>query len=235
MQRRPITLIVLALFLACVALSLPAQIMLIYGHSLDELGAVAGKLTVLNWLVMAGCLTCAGLIANASPHSRRAMALLTGVVALNNFFVGYYATDFSPAVAAFATFTFGLLNAPLWSKPMRELMKHPDRRWWLRSPRHRLSIPVLINSARKIPVRAESFDLSETGLFIPVGDTHLQVDDRITLRLSFGTFARVRCEGRVVRRANAKGTYPAGVGVEFTGLDWRQKRALRRHLREYSI
>ncbi|MBX3021392.1 MAG: PilZ domain-containing protein [Bdellovibrionales bacterium] len=235
MQRRPRPLLALSFALVAVGLALPAQIMVLYGHTWHEFSAVAGKLTILNWLVIAGCLVTAFLVANASPLSRRAMLALTGVVAMNNFFVGYYAIDFSPFTAALGTLGFAALNGPLWMPEVTELIRQPHRRWWMRSHRHRLSLPLIIGSPRKVSLRAETFDVSETGLFIPLKGAPLSVDDRITLRLSFGTFARLRCEGRVVRCTEARGIYPSGVGIEFTGLDRRQRRELRRHLKEMTV
>lgn len=235
MQRRPLILIGLSSVLVAVAISMPVQVMLLYGHPLNELGAAAAKLTVFNWLVIVGALTSAYLVADASTHSRRAMGVLTGIVAVNNYFVGYYALDFSPLVASLGTLAFGSLNYPLYREEIRQLMNHPHRRWWIRSERHRLAIPVIVGGPRQTPMKVQSFDLSESGIFIPLDEPQLNVNDSITLRLSFGTFARVRCEGRVVRRSEARGIYPAGVGVEFTGLDWRVKRELRRHLKERTI
>jgi hypothetical protein len=144
--------------------------------------------------------------------------------------VGYYAVDFSPWIALAATLGFGGVNYPLKKDAVRELLAHPGRRWWLRPARFRMNVPVVIGVSRRTPMRAETFDLSESGVFIPLRESALKVDDRVTLRMTFGTFSQIRCEGRVVRRGDAKGIYPAGIGVEFTGMSWRERRELRRHL-----
>lgn len=235
MQQRPRILLSLSVALVAVAIAMPVQVMFLYGHTLNEMGAIAAKLTIFNWLVIAGCLTAAYLVAGASSFSRRALIALTGVVAVNNYFVGYYALDFSPVMATLGTLAFGTLNYPLYREDVRRLLENPNHRWWVRSERHRLSIPVLVGSQRRTPLKVESFDLSESGIFIPLDDPHLNVNELITLRLSFGVFARLRCEGRVVRASQAKGSYPAGIGIAFTGMDWRAKRELRRHLKEYAV
>src|SRR5665213_4610446 len=100
MRRRPMWFILLALAFFGVAISLPLQIMMIYGHGLSEISAVFDKLTLLNWLVLCGTLICSGLVWRASPYLRYAVPLLIALVAINNFFVGYYATDFSMASAS---------------------------------------------------------------------------------------------------------------------------------------
>jgi hypothetical protein len=207
--------------------------MLIYGHGFDELGEVFAKLTALNWLVMVGCLACAVLINEASPLCRKAIPGLTLLVALNNLVVGYYAVDYSPWLAVTGTIAFALFNLPLFEPRIRELMKHPDQRWWLRARRHQRRVPVVITGALRgrSPVRAETFDLSDSGLFLPLEGSHFEIDDRISVRMTFGTFSQIRCEGRVVRRAEDPcGVYPSGIGIQFTDMDWRQRRELRRQL-----
>lgn len=231
MQRRPIVLRFLSLALLGVAVAMPAQIMLIYGHDFNEFSAVLSKLTIFNWLVIFGCVACAYAVNRASPHSAKAMGLLTLVVAANNFFVGYYAVDYSPWTALVSAVGFSALNLPLYRPDVRQLLKHPRMRWWLNSRRYRMAVPVVIGCSRRSPVRAETFDLSETGVFIPFKETHLRPGDQLSLRLTFGTFSQMRCEGKVVRRTESRGNYPAGVGVEFTDVGWRLKRQLRRHFR----
>jgi hypothetical protein len=229
MNKRPPLLTYLAFAFLLVALSLPAQIMWIYGHTFNELFAVTDKLTVLNWAVMLGCACVSYLLLGASPRLRWVAPALIAVVIVNNFFVGYYATDFSPWQCALSSCGFALLNAPLLTPKIRWLLQHPDRRWWLRAERKRVAIPIFIEGARLDSLRAQSFDISETGMFVPL-ESRVGVGDHITVRMKFGAFSHMKCQGRVVRRGEPKGTYPAGVGIEFTDLSWHQRRELRKHL-----
>lgn len=217
----------LALF--AVAISFPLQIMWLYDHPWAEFAAVWPKLTWLNWVVMAGSVVTGVMIFRAAPGVQRAMYLLIGAVALNNFFVGYYATDFSPWTASFATLAFCVLNWPLQQSEVRELLMHPDRRWWRASPRRRMTVPIFLGGSRKTALRAETFDISESGAFVPV-DAALKLEERVSICLTLGTFQQIRCDGRVVRKAEANGCYPAGFGIEFSNLDWWQRRELRRYI-----
>lgn len=233
MRRRPLTLILLSLALIFVAVSFPLQIILIYGHTLGEMDAVFAKLTTLNWLVILGCLVCSALVAEASPLCRKAMLGLTLLIACNNFIVGYYAIDYAPVLAWAGTLAFALLNLPLYSTEIRKLIRHPEKRWWRRAERCRRSIPVVITGALggRSPVRAETFDFSDSGVFIALPDSHFDVEDRIAIRLTFGSFSQVRCEGKVVRRTeDVAGGYPSGIGIQFMDLDWRQRQELRRQI-----
>lgn len=228
--KRPRESSLLALALVLVALSMPVQAFIIYEHEWHESAEVLAKMTTLNWMVFASCLMCAVLVFRVSRWSHWALAAVTGLVALNNFAVGYAAVDYSPWTAFFATVFFAALNLPLWRKEVLELCAHPEKRLWSRPERRRIQVPIVIDMFRKTPLKSETFDLSETGVFVPTGTDNLRVNDEISLRMTFGAFSQIRCEGRVVRRDGAKGRYPAGVGIQFTHMHWRHKRELRRHL-----
>jgi hypothetical protein len=128
MRHRPSFVILMATILAGVGLSLPLQVMWIYGHKLDELDLVFAKLTFLNWGVMIGAFTCAFMTLQASPRLRVALPVLTGLVAVNNFFVGVYAIDYSAWAATMGTLAFTGLNLPLLRGPLRDLLRNPDGR-----------------------------------------------------------------------------------------------------------
>jgi hypothetical protein len=53
------------------------------------------------------------------------------------------------------------------------------------------------------------------------------------VRMNFGEANFVTCNAKIVRRQNAKGIYPAGIGVKFTDLPFAQRRALRQALAEF--
>jgi c-di-GMP-binding flagellar brake protein YcgR len=93
-----------------------------------------------------------------------------------------------------------------------------------------MAVPIFLGQGHGTPLRAETFDLSESGVFIAIEGDPLRVDDLLSVRLNFGTFAQVRCEARVVRRSSARGEYPSGYGLQFLNLDARQKQELRRHI-----
>lgn len=229
MNKRPLLLSVLSGVFVMLALSFPVQVMLIYGHGFGEMDAVFAKLSSLNWTVMAGLLVCAVMLWRALPYTIIAIPLLIGLVALNNLVVGHYGTDFSAGTTALASVGFAFLNLPLMHAELRALFKNPAKRWWLRAERKRLIVPVLIEGMHLDGIRAQTFDFSETGVFVQ-NESQTGIGDMITLRFKFGTLHQFRCQGRVVRRSTPKGIYPAGVGIEFTNLSRMQKRELRRHL-----
>lgn len=230
MARRPFWFIGMSVVFVLIALSFPLQIMFIYGHGVGEMGAVLNKLTVLNWLVMGGLIYCAYLVWRAEPYCRVAVPILILLVGANNAVVADYAIDYSFWTAHMATFAFAMFTLPLLAPRVQYLLMHPEKRWWLRADRRRLTIPVTIEGTRLKAIKTETFDISNTGAFVCASDD-LGVGDWVTLRMRLSTLSQIRCQAVVVRRSSsAKGMYPAGVGIQFMHLGWRERRELRRCL-----
>ncbi|MGE0525724.1 MAG: PilZ domain-containing protein [Bdellovibrionales bacterium] len=236
MSRRPGLLAWMAFVLVAVVISFPIQIMTLYGHGLDEISAVLHKLTYMNWLVIFCASVCAVLMWSASPWLKWLAPFSVLAVAINNFFVGYHGTDYSPWTATWATVAFASLHLPLLKSEIRDLLNHPERRWWRAARRRRITLPIFVGGFRRGKLRTTTYDISESGVFIPLStrskDAHrlLREQEQLSLCLTLAPFLQIRCDGRVVRRCDAIGSYPAGVGVAFTNLGWRQKRELRRYL-----
>lgn len=230
MRSKPAWLNLIAVAFLFVALSFPMQIMLIYGHSWSELSAVFNKLTVLNLIVIAGLISCSYLLWRAAPICRMAVPFTIAAVIVNNGVVGYYAIDYSFWYAHLATVGFVCLNLPLaFDARVQWILNHPEKRWWVRAERKRLAVPVTIEGTRLEPVKFETFDISRSGAFVS-GLHDFGVGDWITVRLILGDLAHVQCRARVVRRTDAAGIYPPGIGVKFMNLGWRQRRELSRYL-----
>ncbi len=230
MKQRPFALTFLSGVFIALVVRMPLQVMFLYGHGLSEWAAILNKFTLFNWFVLCALSVNAVLVWRVSPHLKHTIPLLMGGVLVNNWIAGYYATDFSFVTTTLGTLAFSTLNLPLFDQQVVWIMKNPQRRWWIRSERRRLVVPVLIEGAQLMSLKGSTFDVSESGVFVPqVRD--LGVGDWIYVRLQFDSLSQVRCQGRVVRRVDALGEYPAGVGIEFKEMSWRQRRELRRHLR----
>jgi hypothetical protein len=222
----------LSFALTLTALALPVQIMMIYDHGATELFQVAAKISLLNWMVILSTMASASLLWRASPWARISVPVSIAVVAINNWFVGMYETDFSMMTAHVATALFAFIHAPLLLPKARHLLRHPHQRWWLVSKRRRICVPIFLGGERQVAIRTETFDLSETGAFImaPAKDSSPASNERISVSISLGMYSQIRCEGRVVRVADAKGSYPAGVGIQFVDMPTQERRELRRYL-----
>ena len=80
--------------------------------------------------------------------------------------------------------------------------------------------------------------ISETGVFIPVTDERLNAQltspsNPMRIRMNFGEANFVTCNAKIVRRQNAKGNYPAGIGLEFKDLPYGKRKMIRQALAEF--
>lgn len=230
MRQRPKILWIVSAGLIVTGLSLPLQAFVLYEHGLSEVISALDKLTLFNWLVVAGCFISATLVFRASSLSQFAVPALISLVAVNNYIVGHYATDFSPLAANLATVGFLFLNLPLAHPRVVEAIRRPERRWWLMAARHQVAVPILLDS-RSVSLKAETFDVSSSGAFIawPNMDS-LKGNLPLRVCLNLGGYRQLKCYARVVRRSPAKGHYPAGIGIQFEGLPMLQRWELNRYL-----
>jgi hypothetical protein len=234
MRQKPWVLIFWPIIFVAIAISLPAQIMWLYGHSLSEFDAVLGKLTVFNWLVMLGLFANAFGVSQARPWVRYTLPLLILAVAMNNFFVGYVGTDFSSWTALGATIAFIGMNVPLASQELVDLFNNPARAWWREAERKEIHVPVKLDGLHDLRLKAETFDVSATGMFVPLKNEEyaaLKDNEHVSVCLIFNRVSEFRCDGRVVRHSPGNGHYPQGIGIQFVGLTWSQQNELTRYLK----
>lgn len=149
---------------------------------------------------------------------------------MNNFFVGYLATDFSFLTTSLGTLGFGALLSPLYFGEVRELFLHPERRWWRSKLRRRIPLPIQVDTRDSVKISGTTHDISETGAFLPLEVISQYLDGTVNICLTLSGLQQIHCEATVVRHNAARGTCPAGVGIQFKNLDWRQRRELKRYL-----
>jgi hypothetical protein len=262
MKTRPKRLIALSLCLLAIAASLPLQIMMMYGHTLFEIEAIAAKMAPLNWGIMLLAPLTAYLVFQASPWLMAALPSLTLLVFYNNWLVGSLDADFSPLSAGLASAAFVMLLAGMISREVLQTILNPNSRWWLTPLRKKLMVPVrlklLTRNHQKKSQEAynefyiRTYDLSEGGAFIPLeqsGSTAgmseaktLQAFNVIFKNLAVGTqcyiclplkdVSFIQCRAEIVRCTQGRGEYPAGVGVRFLGLSWAEKRRISGYLEQ---
>ena len=244
MKKRPKELTFVALFLLAVAIGLPVQVMMAYGHTPSELGAVAAKLAPLNWLIILFAPPTAWLIARASSWVLVALPLVSSLVLYNNYLVAQVGLN-GPAWQMWAgslAFLSGLF--PIMTRRARIMLVDPNARWWMTPRRNRKEIRVRLKIAsgeREFYVR--TFDVSEGGAFISFDHVVTSVTGfgehsgiekfykmskgtQCFLSIPLGGLTVLQCRGEVVRNVPAQGMYPAGVGVRFLGLSWQDKKLL---------
>lgn len=235
MKTRPKTLFYTAAFLLLISIGMPLQIMYLYGHGPSELVPIAAKLAPLNWAIMFMSPLVAWLVYRASPFVLAAVPMLSYLVMVNNWFVAELGTDFSPFVTGMGSGVFLLAMAPLFTASVRELLLHPERRWWFTPTRRKAQLPVIIGNGGHQFV-AQTFDISESGAFIQLWQiqpreprsqlTSFAPGKIFSIFLDLKSSKRIQCRAEVVRQARSKGMYPDGIGVRFIDMEDSERRAI---------
>jgi hypothetical protein len=241
MRKRPKTLVAFALFLVMVGLSFPIQVMMIYGHSPLEMESIFSKISSLNILVMALCFVSAITVYGAMTAAKVCVPMLLVAVGFNNGYVGSVGEDYSLVQTFAATVAFFAVHLNLLRSDILLLINEPEKRWWLTSPRKKVDLPMTLTAFKEQSIiRSRTFDLSERGTFIPFNQTldpltGLKVEDMLQICLNLGPLTPLRCEAKVVRIEEAKGLYPAGIGLEFTRMDFEEARRLKKYIRSQDV
>ncbi len=231
MNRRPLALTVFACSMVGIAFSIPIQAGL-----LQDFEHITANLTWLNILVMSLCISLAWATLQAHWSVRILLPLTFATVVFNNWWVGFVALDFNLLQTSLASLGFVALSGMLLEKKALEVLKNPSLKWWNRAPRNQVAVPVILSPWLRGPtLHKQSFDLSDTGLFVQglQGDefTSLNLGERFEARLDLVGQAEIHCTVRVVRKTKGAGMYPAGIGLTFEGLTPHEKSTLQRFRR----
>ncbi len=228
MNRRPLALTIYSVVLILIAFSIPIQT-----GFLQDFSQLAQNLTWLNVVVMGLCCTLAWVSLRAHWSLRILLPLTAATVLFNNWWVGHVGLDFSMTQASFASFGFMALNGILMEKNTLQVLKNPRLKWWDRSPRNQLEVPVVLSPWLRGPtLHKKSFDLSETGLFIqglqPQELMSLKLGERFQIRLHIEGHSEIYCTAKLIRKTDGAGVYPAGAGMIFEGLSAVEKQSLKK-------
>ena len=152
----------------------------------------------------------------------------------NNYVVGSYGYDFSMTMTWMASLAFVALSASVVFTRAYQLMKHPEKRWWLRPKRVHAHLEATLLPYVGDDIRAKTYDISESGVFLPMKETHLKLGDHTTVQIRLSQTNVLKAEAQVARVSAARnGAYPAGLGLQFVGLSSNQKDVLRELVAAY--
>lgn len=184
---------------------------------------VLQSLTVLNGLVASLCIATALAIYNLHKSFRFLLPLTLSTIVFNNWWVGNTGFDFSLNETTLASLIFAGLGCILLEKNSFKLLRNPKLKWWNVPARKKTAMPVSLSKLRGGFLEKKAFDISESGMFIPMqeGDDfkNYQVGERIELNLHFNLILKVRCEARIVRMSPRHGNYPTGLGLQFIDMN----------------
>lgn len=215
-----------------VAAMFPVQIYFLYEHSPSEILQVFGKLTLLNWLVMIGLTIGATLFYRGSPRMIPMALGLGALVAVNNTVVSQFGEDYVLWQTVAATLLFAAMHLPLRSPEVQQLLEQPELRWWRTSYRQKMRIPISMRTKNYHHLNFETFDISDSGIYIAVSPETLnslkgiKKDEVVEITLKFDTLNQIKCNARIARISNGGGQYACGIGLEFTDLTMKDRKRI---------
>ncbi len=232
MRTKPKVLNYISAFLVLTAISFPVQIMVLYNHGLSEVDAILSKISLLNFLVMGFSVLAAVSIHRAHSITKIFTPVLLILVGINNGFVSAVSDDYSVSLTYFATLAFFIAHLPLLNSEIKTIFVNPRQRWWQTPPRKRMEIPMMLSPySHQTVFRSKTFDLSESGAFVPFSKTldplsEMKINDSMFLCLNLGALTQLRCQAKVVRIDESRGDYPASRVVRYINrisLHWCKK------------
>lgn len=237
MRDRPFSLKFVAFFYLAVAVGLPLQIAILFGHGLGELTLIAQKMTSLNWSIFTLSLLSATLIWIGHKSVKYLLPLNMVLVALNNWSVAEYGDDYSESLTIASTLLFTMFNSILLFGRGLDAILDPNLQWWRVSERIHCQQRALISTNQGELLEAAIFDISKTGLFLeqlsPKLGQALAPGDHVRLGLALaGHEEPLVLNAKVVRKAEATGHYPKGLGLCFESLKLKERFALLRYIKE---
>lgn len=223
MKERPRLLILTCLVLTGVIISIPLQIILQTEVTAINYSILFQQITIFNWAVMLSCLVTITLALNAHRLLSLSIISLLFSIHINNYFVFKYALNidwYLPMMASMIASSFAFII--LMNKNVRYSTKNQDKRWWLIPKRYQKTLPIWIVLDDNQCVLAHTFDLSKTGTFISSLDSNenvlkdeLELGREVKVLIGDKDDVEFYCNASVVRKTEAKGNYPSGIGLHF--------------------
>lgn len=226
MRKRPLALSLFSFILLGIAISLPIQA--IYIQDIENLFQ---SLTFLNIFVMLLCTLTAVSAFKVHKSVRYLLPVTLVTVIFNNWWVGYVGFNFDPLQTSFASLGFVSLCAVLLEKNAYSVLRNPKLKWWEVATRAKAEIPVSVFPIRGEALNKTSFDISESGIFLQGLEKdeleRLNVGEELSVCLHFDRILKIRCSAKIVRKSDASGIYPPGVGLQFSSTNTQIKSALK--------
>lgn len=238
MKKRPALLLITSLILIGVIISIPLQIIFQTELTAINVDILLNQITIFNWIVMASSLITIALTFNGHRLLGYSLIPLLAAIHVNNYFVFKYALHtqwYTPLIASLVASLVAVLF--LINKSVRFTVKNPEKRWWLIPKRYQKTLPIWVVLDGKKCVLAHTFDLSKTGTFISsVEEDQIELDQKLSLGKEVEVLigdkddVEFHCKASVVRKSEAKGNYPPGVGLHFENISFVEKFHLNRIL-----
>lgn len=218
MKIKPLIFNIYAAVFIAIAVSVPLQVMFLYGHSITDVGAIWSKLTLFNLLVMTSCFVNAYFSFTAQDEIKWSFPLSIGFVCLNNSIVLVYGNDFEAATVILSTFAYILMTSYFILSHETNVINSPAAQWWKTALRYQAPLATKVSST-DIPINlGDTFDISRTGAFISYSTPGQKDIFNCGETFTFNIGDELELKAKVVRKSPQVGRYPEGMGIQFVDL-----------------
>jgi hypothetical protein len=228
MKEKPVVFLYLSFFFFVIALSLPMQIMWIYGHDLTEINAVLSKLTALNIVCFILLLVNSWFSFSVSALLNITLPGLAVAISLNNYTVGLYGSDFTAEETLFASLSFVSVILGFYVAGGYQVLKNPRLWWWKTPKRKSMKRPLALWKASGRFIIGDTENLSSSGVFVNFSESSRRKQKNFfrgprpgeSFEIHIQTRKRdcVSLKGTVVREEKNKRGEQLGVGIRFNSM-----------------
>jgi hypothetical protein len=198
---------------------------------------------MFNWLIILLSLVTATYSFYGDSKVFSSSLVLLGSVALNNYFVLSFSKSMHWSLPVASTAFAALAMIMIYSnQKFKYTIRNQDKRWWLIPNRHKKVLPIWIQINDDKCLLARTYDVSSSGAFI---SSISGIQNFLERSLTVGTKVKVligdkddiefQCNASIIRKTQAKGIYPSGIGVHFDNIPFKEKLALNKIISAPSI
>ncbi|OUR97088.1 hypothetical protein A9Q84_12210 [Halobacteriovorax marinus] len=240
MKKRPMIFSLIAVFLIGIIVSIPTQILLLSEVTAINWHILLNQISVFNWLVIFFSTISAIYIFFGNRNFLFALPILLASIFINNYFVYLYARDIhwlAPVMASItATIAYLLL---INNKNLKYITQNQDKRWWLIPKRQKRTLPIWIMIGDDKCLLARTHDLSTSGAFVSsiAGvqsfiEKKLNIGEKVKILIGDREHVEFQCQAQIIRKTEACGEYPSGIGLHFNKVSLRERFALSKLLQQ---
>lgn len=233
MKTKPWIFQLLALINLFLIFWIPMQVMWVTGMKNVELAHLMKFLNTTNVTLM-------GLFCMCFFYIRK-LNRLTPVILIATTLLVIFNNQLAQVNNPFPTWYFDLasiaylaLILPAFLGSNYRAMVDRNFQWWKTDPRVHAKLKVQIFSHGD-SITCQSVDVSKSGIFLQQVFQECNEGEEITMEIEFEHGQKVFCRAEVMRKCEARGLYPKGIGFKFTNKPYFFEKYLNKFITQKNI
>ena len=243
MKSKPFIFNLISVFLLLVVVSIPLQIILQTELTLINYKILINQISMFNWIIIFTCLITSVYSFYGDAKVITSSLLLLASVILNNYFVFTFSTNMHWSLPVISTaLAFLSIFAICSNRNFLYTVKNQNKRWWLIPNRHKKVLPIWIQINEDKCLLARTYDVSTSGAFISsisgiqnFLEKGLSVGNKVRVLIGDKDDIEFQCDASIIRKTQATGIYPSGIGLHFERIPIRERLALNKIISSPSV